>query len=55
MSVKFVFVIFVVSYFGFESESLVLIAAVPGRCLSFTEERLRFFIGTLPETPIFEA
>ena len=37
--VLFVFsliVVLVISHFGFEGGTLVLIASVPGRCLSFT-------------------
>ena len=31
-----IFVILVISHFGFEDETLVLIASVLGHCLSFT-------------------
>ena len=34
-SLKYVFVIFVVSNLGFECRNLVLIAPVPGHCLQF--------------------
>ena len=35
-SLYFDIVILVVSHFGFEGGTLVLIASVPGHCLSFT-------------------
>ena len=35
-SLHFNFVIFVISHFGFKGGTLVLIASVPGHCLSFT-------------------
>ena len=35
-SLHFNFVIFVISNFGFKGGTLVLIASVPGHCLSFT-------------------
>ena len=35
--------VLVISHFGFEGETLVLIALVPGHCLSFTYFLLNFF------------
>ena len=36
ISLSCLFIILVVFYFGFECETLVLIASVPGNCLPFT-------------------
>ena len=36
MCIFWLIIILVISHFGFESGTLVLIASVPGRCLSFT-------------------
>ena len=53
-SLYFDIVILVISHFGFEGETLVLIAAVSGHCFSFTFSTTCIYISAFDRTTNYE-